>query len=134
MVEFKSTSVDVDKTPDFVFDFLSKAENYEDLMPSNVKSFETTENGAILDIQGIGKVDLAFTELKSPNYVEMKPQNKVPFEFNIQWHITGNGAKTSVHALIEAKLNFMMRMMAEKLLGDFLDVQVRKLKDKLSDA
>jgi len=60
----------------------------------------------------------------------MVPQNKVPFKFDIHWNIVAIDANTSeVEAIINADLNFMMKMMAEKLLADFLNIQVHKLSE-----
>ena len=134
MVEIKSTINTIQKSPLTVFEFLSVPENYRMLMPSKVRSFSATEDAAMLDIEGVGSVELAFTEKKVPTFIEMKPQNKVPFEFNIQWHIKELSPEiTEVQAIINAKLNFMMKMMAEKMLGDFLNVQVHKLTEHLNN-
>jgi hypothetical protein len=102
-------------------------------MPSKVRSFSSTETDATLDIEGIGTVQLAITERVSPSKIIMLPQNKVPFKFDIQWNIkTLSDSESEVQAVINADLNFMMKMMAEKLLKDFLDVQVHKLTKELS--
>ncbi|HAY89946.1 MAG TPA: hypothetical protein DCY51_10945 [Bacteroidetes bacterium] len=102
-------------------------------MPSKVRSFSSTETEATLDIEGIGTVQLAITEKVSPSKIVMLPQNKVPFKFDIQWDInTINDSVSTVQAVINADLNFMMKMMAEKLLKDFLDVQVHKLTKQLN--
>lgn len=133
MVEIKSDTKTINKTSTEVFEFLSVPENYRMLMPSKVRSFSSTEDTATLDIEGVGSVELAFTEKKVPSFIEMKPQNKVPFEFNIEWHIKEVSSEiTEVQAVINAKLNFMMKMMAEKMLGDFLNVQVHKLTEHLN--
>ena len=101
-------------------------------MPSKVRSFEATTDTAKLDIEGIGVVELAITERTSPTKIVMVPQNKVPFKFDIQWNIVFVDENTSeVEAIINADLNFMMKMMAEKLLADFLNVQVHKLSEYL---
>ena len=134
MVEFKSNKSVIHQPAEQVFDYLAVPANYEILMPSNVRKFTAFENGAELDIQGIGNVHLAFTRMESPNLLELKPQNKVPFDFNLQWEITElDGQSTEIQAVINANLNFMMRMMAEKLLKDFLDVQVHKLTEHLNN-
>ena len=133
MVEIKSDTKTINKTSTEVFEFLSVPENYRMLMPSKVRSFSSTEDTATLDIEGVGSVELAFTEKKVPSFIEMKPQNKVPFEFNIEWQIKEVSSEiTEVQAVINAKLNFMMKMMAEKMLGDFLNVQVHKLTEHLN--
>ncbi len=133
MVKIESNSSTIHKSSLEVFEFLSLPANYESLMPSKVRSFSSTETEATLDIEGIGTVQLAITEKVSPSKIVMLPQNKVPFKFDIQWDIiTINDSASAVQAVINADLNFMMKMMAEKLLKDFLDVQVHKLTKQLN--
>jgi len=133
MVKIESNSSSIHKSSLEVFEFLSLPANYESLMPSKVRSFSSTETEATLDIEGIGTVQLAITEKVSPSKIVMLPQNKVPFKFDIQWDIiTINDSASTVQAVINADLNFMMKMMAEKLLKDFLDVQVHKLTKQLN--
>ena len=133
MVKIESNSSSIHKSSLEVFEFLSLPANYESLMPSKVWSFSSTETEATLDIEGIGAVQLAITEKVSPSKIVMLPQNKVPFKFDIQWDIiTINDSESTVQAVINADLNFMMKMMAEKLLKDFLDVQVHKLTKQLN--
>ena len=133
MVKIESNSSSIHKSSLEVFEFLSLPLNYESLMPSKVRSFSSTETEATLDIEGIGTVQLAITEKVSPSKIVMLPQNKVPFKFDIQWDIiTINDSASTVQAVINADLNFMMKMMAEKLLKDFLDVQVHKLTKQLN--
>jgi carbon monoxide dehydrogenase subunit G len=133
MVKIESNVSKIKKSSEEVFKFLSLPANYESLMPSKVRSFSSTETDATLDIEGIGTVQLAITERVSPSKIIMLPQNKVPFKFDIQWNIkTLSDSESEVQAVINADLNFMMKMMAEKLLKDFLDVQVHKLTKELS--
>ncbi|MFY9281196.1 MAG: hypothetical protein WBK38_09390 [Bacteroidia bacterium] len=132
MVEIKSNKSTISKASIEVFDYLSVPANYQVLMPSKVRSFEATTDTAKLDIEGIGVVELAITERTSPTKIVMVPQNKVPFKFDIQWNIVFVDENTSeVEAIINADLNFMMKMMAEKLLADFLNGQVHKLSEYL---
>jgi carbon monoxide dehydrogenase subunit G len=134
MVKIESNISKINKSAEDVFEFLSHPANYEVLMPRKVRSFTSTDTDATLDIEGIGEVRLAITEKVSPSKIVMLPQNKVPFKFDINWDIKSLGeAESEVQAVINADLNFMMKMMAEKLLKDFLDVQVHKLTKELSE-
>ncbi len=133
MVEFNSQTALINKSISEVYTYLCSPANYESLMPTKVRSFQEIENGAKLDIEGIGNVELVFSKKEEPKFIEFIPQNKVPFEFNLQWELEEVAtAQTRIKAKINAKLNFMMRMMAEKLLVNFLDVQVAKLQEKLN--
>ena len=133
MVKIESNKSTINKSAQEVFEYLSVPQNYEILMPSKVRSFEATQDAATLDIEGIGKVELAITERTSPSKIVMLPQNKVPFKFDIQWDIVALDDKTEVQAVINADLNFMMKMMAEGLLKDFVNIQVHKLTEHLKN-
>lgn len=134
MTAFKSKKELINKSAELVYEFLSKAENYHTLMPSNVRSFVPSKDGASIDIEGLGVVELAFVTKNPHSYLELRPQNKVPFNFNLSWNIEAlSENQCNIEAVINAELNFMMRMMAEKLLTQFLDVQVHKLKEQMDN-
>mgnify|MGYP006072960677 CR=1 FL=1 len=133
MVKIESNKATINVSAQAVYDYLAVPQNYKILMPSKVRSFEATADSATLDIEGIGKVELAITERVSPTKIMMLPQNKVPFKFDIQWNIVAQGEHTEVQAVINADLNFMMKMMAEGLLKDFVNVQVHKLTEHLKN-
>lgn len=133
MVKIESEKKTINKSIKEVYAYLSVPTNYEILMPSKVRSFEATDTSATLDIEGIGKVELAITEQVEPTKIVMVPQNKVPFKFDLTWSIAPQGdSNTEVQAVINADLNFMMKMMAEKPLKDFLNVQAHKLAEHLN--
>ena len=132
MVVLKSTTISTDRSASDMFNYLSELSNFERLMPDNVRSFQIENDCAILDIQGIGKLELAITETDNPSKIVMLPQNKVPFQFDIQWHIQSTDHGSQVYALINADLNMMLRMMAEKPLNEFINTQIQKLSNELS--
>jgi carbon monoxide dehydrogenase subunit G len=131
MVKIESNKSIISASAQEVYDYLAVPQNYKILMPSKVRSFEASTDSATLDIEGIGKVELAITERISPSKIVMLPQNKVPFKFDIQWNIVTQGEGAEVQAVVNADLNFMMKMMAEGLLKDFVNVQVHKLTEYL---
>lgn len=132
MVKIESNKSAIHRNVQEVFDYLTVPQNYEVLMPKKVRSFEATEDAATLDIEGIGKVELAITERVAPVKIVMRPQNKVPFAFYIQWDIVAQGDFAETQATIYADLNFMMKMMAESLLQNFVNVQIEKLTQQLN--
>ena len=132
MVLLKSKTISTDKSVYYMFNYLSELSNFERLMPDNVRSFQIENDCAILDIQGIGKLELAVTEALSPKKIVMLPLNKVPFKFDIQWHIDSTDDGSKIYAIINADINLMMKMMSKKPLNDFINVQIQKLSDELS--
>lgn len=73
MLTIKSKTISTNKSTKDVFNYLSELSNFEDLMPVNVKSFQVKNNQVILDIQGIGKLELAVVESESPHKIIMVP-------------------------------------------------------------
>ena len=133
MLTLKSKTISTNKSTTDVFNYLSELSNFEDLMPANVRSFQVENNHVILDIHGIGKLELAVVESESPHKIIMMPQNRVPFKFDIHWNIQSiNDNQSQIQAIINADLNMMMRMMAEKPLNDFINTQIHKLSEQLS--
>ena len=133
MLTLKSKTISTNKSTTDVFNYLSELSNVKDLMPANVQSFQVENNHVILDIQGIGKLELAVVESESPHKIIMMPQNRVPFKFDIHWNIQSiNDDQSQIQAIINADLNMMMRMMAEKPLNDFINTQIHKLSEQLS--
>lgn len=128
MTEIKSNITTINKAISEVFQYLTIPANYKELMPSKVRDFTSDLGSATLDIEGLGKLELAFTEKIEFTSITMRPQNKVPFKFHLQWNLKEvSDDCTEVFAVINAELNIMMKMMAEGMLKDFLDVQVYKL-------
>ena len=133
MLTLKSKTISTNKSTTDVFNYLSELSNFKDLMPANVQSFQVENNHVILDIQGIGKLEFAVVESESPHKIIMMPQNRVPFKFDIHWNIQSiNDDQSQIQAIINADLNMMMRMMAEKPLNDFINTQIHKLSEQLS--
>jgi carbon monoxide dehydrogenase subunit G len=133
MSDYQSNITHIPRKIEEVFQFLTKPSNFEALMPEQVKSFEATEQEATIKIDGIGTLVLAITETIPPNKIVMQPQNKVPFDFKIWWELQATGeVETKVQVHIDAKLNFMMKMMAEGFLKKFLNIQIDKLGEHIS--
>ena len=132
MIAIKSHNASIQRSASEVYQHLSSPENYRSLMPDRVRSFEATATEAQLNIEGLGNLRLGFGDCIENQRIELVPLNKVPFEFNLQWNIVSTGATCTAEAVINAKLNFAMRLMAEKLLKDFLEAQVTRLEEQLN--
>ena len=124
----KSNSVTINQSASDLFNFLMDLKNFKKLMPDNVKSFEVLDDNAVIYISGLGELKLAIIHTSKPSLISMAPQNKVPFKFDIQWNIKElSSHQSEVMATINAELNMMMKLMAEKPLQDFINIQIHKL-------
>ncbi|MFT5724424.1 MAG: carbon monoxide dehydrogenase subunit G [Bacteroidia bacterium] len=129
MTEINSDELKIDRNPEAVYAFLNDLRNYENLMPTNdVSDFTATVDKAELSLKGLGQFSISVTESTPNSLIRLKPKGKLPFSFDIEWHISGAGDSTTVVGKINAELNMFMKMMAEPKLRNFVDQQAHKLK------
>jgi carbon monoxide dehydrogenase subunit G len=131
MTVIESQEVSIDKDQKEVIDFLSDLSNYAELMPDRIKSWEVNGDVADVYIEGLGKYQIQFEE-KTDSGVVLSPVGSVPVNFTININTRNLDNSTAVKGEIHAKLNMMMKMMAQKPLQEMIDVQVTRLKEKLS--
>jgi carbon monoxide dehydrogenase subunit G len=134
MTEIQSEALSIDRNAEQVFAFLNDMRNYENLMPSSdVSDFSATEDKAELSLKGLGKFNITVEDKIPSSLIRLKPQGKLPFSFNIEWHISSQGDQAIVVGKINAELNMFMKMMAEPKLRSFVDQQAHKLKSYLEN-
>lgn len=126
-------SVEIQKPASEVFAFLADCNNHEQLMPSNVYNWSSTQDEARFTIQNMAKLALKVEERIENQEVVFIPLEKAPFEVKLRWKIeaTGESSARATH-MIEADLNMMMKMLASGPLQKLVDHQVEKLKEVLS--
>lgn len=134
MTEIQSDKLSINRNAQKIYDFLSDLRNYENLMPSSdVSDFNATKEKAELSLKGLGQFNITIEEQVQASLIRLKPKGKLPFSFNIEWHITDNGDEANVVGKINADLNMFMKMMAEPKLRSFVDQQAHKLKTYLEN-
>ena len=69
-MNLESPKINVDKSPQEVFDFLSDIKNFESLMPENISKFEVlNEDTFLFALKGMPEITLKKKELTSPNKI-----------------------------------------------------------------
>lgn len=132
MTEIPSEELIINRSASQVYQFLNDLRNYENLMPaSDVSDFSASEDKAELSLKGLGKFQITVDERNPDKYIKLLPKGKLPFQFDIEWHITPNGETCNILGKINADLNMFMKMMAEPKLRSFVDNQAHKLKTYL---
>lgn len=130
MTRIESKVVDIDNSAKNIFNFLSDFNNYEKLMPSQVTNWSATKDECNFTISGMATIGMKIVEKVPHTLVRMQSHGKVPFNFTLTGNITETGAKTCKAQLVmDADLNMMLKMMAEKPLRNFLDMLAEKLKE-----
>lgn len=127
----KSDTILVERPISQVYEFLSNLNNYKSLMPPEVVSFDVNNDVAALNLKGLGAFNIHLGEGIPNQMIHLKPEGKLPFDFDIQWNLTDVGNKTEIVGQINAKLNMFMKMMAEQKLSNFVSSQAFKMKNHI---
>tara|TARA_B100000900_G_scaffold285120_1_gene244350 strand:- start:5220 stop:5612 length:393 start_codon:yes stop_codon:yes gene_type:complete len=128
MTRIESQQVDVNKSAEEIYNFISNFDNFEQLMPSSVEDLKTTENTCSFSIKGMPAICLKIGEKTPFTHVSMVADGgQIAFSLNCSLEANGNNCKAQL--FFEAELNMMMKMMVEKPLTNFLNILVDRLKE-----
>lgn len=126
-MNLESNKVTVQKSKEQVYEFLTKVENYEGLMPENTDKFETRENAFIFALKGMPEIKLKMQEqVPSDKIVLGSGSDKFPFTLtgNIS-EINENSSEVQLH--FDGKFNPMMSMMIKAPLQKFIDALITNI-------
>ncbi len=120
-MNIEGQKVNVKKSAKEIFDFFSKPENYEQLMPSSIEQFVVKENSFTFRLSGMPEVQLAIKD-KTP-YSEITlgaVEGKLDFSLTSNIHeFSENNSEVSL--TFKGNFNPMMAMMVKKPLTKFID-------------
>ncbi len=129
MTKIDSETVTVQKSAEEVFNFLGNFNNFQKLMPEQVTNWESTDDECSFTIAGMATLGMKIQEKKPNSLIKVMRHGKAPFDFILNCNIEEKGSESSVQLSFDADLNPMLKMMAVKPLGNFLNLLVNKLKD-----
>lgn len=116
-----------------VYDFLSDFNNFKSLIPPDrISDFESTADSCSFNVSGIGEATLKIIEKEPLKLVKVagEAMGKVGFKLWIQLKELAED-DTRIKLTVEAELNPMMSMVANKPLKNFVDMlvdQIEKIK------
>jgi len=110
--------------------FRPEATQNLDLMPEQVKEWESDGETCSFKITGIGKIKMKFTKKENPSVIEMGPNGKAPLNFSLNINLKKDGDKTVAEGNINADLNPMLAMMAKRPLENLINEITTKLQGK----
>lgn len=121
-MNLESPKVTVDKSPQEVFDFLSKVENFEKLMPETISKFEVLNDDTFLfALKGMPEITLQKKQLNAPNQIILGAAGgKIDFSLtgNIQ-EIESN--QSELQLVFNGSFNPMMAMMIKGPITKFIE-------------
>jgi len=121
-MNLESPKINVSKSPQEVFDFLSDVKNFESLMPENISKFEVLDNDKFLfALKGMPEIILKKKEAIAPNKVVLGAAGG-----KLDFSLIGNIIETENNAS-EVQLEFtgdfnpMMAMMIKGPISKFIE-------------
>ena len=132
MSEFKSNKVVINASPEKIFSFLADFNNFEKLLPDQVTNWQSTGETCSFTIKGMADLAMHISEKQEHSKIRYSSEGKSPFPFHMDsiFNEVGEG-KTETQVVINAKLNPMLKMMAARPLGNFVNILAEKLKEEM---
>ncbi len=130
MGKFSSEVKTIKQDAEKLFVFLTNLNNFKDLLPPQVKNWQSTETWCTFEIEGTASLGFEINEKTPDSFIRYKEYGKSPFPFflNIQMNEVSI-FETRVGMDFEADLNPMMKMMLKKPLTNLLNLMVDKLNE-----
>ena len=128
-MKIESEKVEVNKSSQEIFSFLSDFNNFQKLMPPQVTDWKSTADECSFTISGMASIGMKIVERTPNTRMKIVSNGKVPFEFTLNVLLEEAApAKTIGQLIFEADLNPMMKMMVEKPLTNFFNSLAEKMK------
>jgi hypothetical protein len=128
MTRIESSKVNIAKSMQQLFEFLSDFNNYKPLMPENVANWESTKDDCSFSVSGMASFGMEISDRISNDKIKIISTPKSPFRFELFFCLESDGDNSIAHVLFEADLNPMIKMMAEKPLANLFEHMVVQLK------
>ncbi len=127
-MNLESPKVNISKTPEDTFNFISDVKNFEALMPENISKFEVLDDDKFLfALKGMPEIVLKKKEALPPNKIVFGAAGG-KIDFSLTALITENGATNSdVQLQFSGDFNPMMAMMIKSPISKFIETLVTNL-------
>ncbi|TWO34442.1 SRPBCC family protein [Seonamhaeicola sediminis] len=121
-MNLESPKINVEKTPEEVFNFLDDIKNFEALMPENISKFEVLEADTFLfALKGMPEIILKKKEVVAPNKIVLGAAGG-KIDFSLTGNIVPKGETSSeVQLQFAGDFNPMMAMMIKGPISKFIE-------------
>ena len=120
-MNLESPKVNVDKSQQELFNFLTDVENYEQIMPESKEKFEVKSSDTFaFALKGMPEIWLQIKEKREPNLIVLgSTSDKFDFSLDVVIEDAGN-EKSQAQLFFNGKFNAMMAMMVKGPLNKFI--------------
>lgn len=121
-MNLESPKINVEKSPEEVFEFLANVKNFETLMPENISKFEVLgDDKFVFALKGMPEIVLEKKAVEAPNKIVLGAAGG-----KIDFSLTGNIVKTGdtsseVQLQFSGDFNPMMAMMIKSPITKFIE-------------
>ena len=130
MTSIESKTVNVARSQQDTFEFLSDLNNIGSLMPDQVEDWECDGETCSFKIKGMASLGMEYQDKTPSNKIVLREKGKSPFPFNLICNIGDGDSNCDLNLVLEAELNPMMEMLAKKPLKNFLDLLVTEFQNR----
>ncbi len=129
-MNLESPKVTVQKSSKEMFEYLSKVENFEHIMPENIDSFKVEENSFKFALKGMPEIRLKMQEQESPKKIVLGSTSD-KFPFTLTADIEENTKDSSdVQLKFDGNFNPMVAMMVKGPLQKFINALIGNIEKK----
>lgn len=120
-MKLESQKVNVHKSQQELFDFLTQVDNYEQLMPESKEKFEVRSDDTFaFALKGMPEIELQIKETQAPHLIVLGSISE-KFDFTLEVNIDDADENQSAAQLFfNGKFNTMVAMMVKKPLKKFI--------------
>ena len=116
----------VNKSASELAGMLKNPEDYKDLMPESLQSFEAREDGFKFGLKGMPEIALKIDNVSDKEVVLKSASSSLDFALTGSMNAL-NENQTEVQLLFEGKFNPFIKMMVEKPLQNFINSLTDKI-------
>ena len=129
-MNLESPKVTVQKSSKEIFDYLSKVENFEEIMPENIDSFKAEEGSFKFALKGMPEIRLALQETESPKKIVLgSTSDKFPFTLTADIE-EDTDSSSNVQLNFDGSFNPMVAMMVKGPLQKFINTLIANIEKK----
>lgn len=110
----------VNKSVSELVQMLEKPEDYRNLMPDSLQSFEVRDNGFKFSLKGMPEIALKIEEVSQNQVILKSASSSLDFSLKGEMQAIGDH-QTEVQLLFDGNFNPFIKMMVEKPLQNFLN-------------
>lgn len=125
-MEISTNELTISTSKSTLFDFLSKVENFEAIMPENISVFQVIDDNAFkFALKGMPEIVLKFTERQPADKIVLGSNND-QFPFELEGVIGGTDEEATLRLRFSGSFNPMISMMIKTPLTNFIETLAQK--------